>query len=395
MQLLLLDFKLVTLNLDFSTLTRRNLFKSLFLLIGMVKLSLCMIVKNEEEFLPQCLESVKDIVDEIIIVDTGSTDNTVSIANSFGAKVLHHKWDNDFSKARNISLRHATGDWILVLDADECIAKRDLAKIKNLIETSEYVGYYLVQRNYSNEIGLSEWESSKNDPYSESKAAAGWYPNIIARLFKNDKRIFFQGVVHEIVDYSLTKAGKVKKVDIPIHHFGTLKTKVIIDRKKRTYTDLAEKKAEESKSFLSYYQLARCFLHVDFPKAIEELKRSIKLNPRYFEAWHDLGAAYIETKQFDKAEDALLKAVELKPDSSSAHQNLGIVYSEQGNYSEGIKEFIAAIKLNPNDADAYFNLGLAYKRRGHDSSNIAYKAFKKAVELNPEYKKKVKFGKKH
>src|SRR4051812_11925913 len=93
-------------------------------------LSLCMIVKNESQWLRQALTSVKDLVDEIIIVDTGSEDSTVEIAKSFGAKIFSIPWENDFSKARNYSLEQATSDWILVLDADEVIEKTDHLKIK-------------------------------------------------------------------------------------------------------------------------------------------------------------------------------------------------------------------------------------------------------------------------
>ena len=88
---------------------------------GRPSLSACMIVKNEEKFLAQCLNSIKDAVDEIIIVDTGSTDKTVEIAQSFGAKVYHHPWRNSFSEARNHSLSYATCDWILQIDADEAL----------------------------------------------------------------------------------------------------------------------------------------------------------------------------------------------------------------------------------------------------------------------------------
>ena len=81
-----------------------------------VKLSLCMIARNEEQFLTDCLNSVKNLVDEIILVDTGSTDKTVEIAKSFRAKIYFQEWEDDFSKPRNTSLRKATGDWILVLE---------------------------------------------------------------------------------------------------------------------------------------------------------------------------------------------------------------------------------------------------------------------------------------
>ncbi len=85
----------------------------------MPTLSLCMIVKNEEKHLARCLSSVKDVADEIVIVDTGSTDKTIEIAESFSAKIFHFDWVNDFSAARNFALSKCTGDWILYLDADE------------------------------------------------------------------------------------------------------------------------------------------------------------------------------------------------------------------------------------------------------------------------------------
>ena len=95
-------------------------------------LSVCMIVKDEEETLPICLKSIKDIADEIIVVDTGSKDKTVEVAKSFGAKVYFFKWINDFSAARNESLKYATSDWLLVLDADEYLLpelKEEIARV--------------------------------------------------------------------------------------------------------------------------------------------------------------------------------------------------------------------------------------------------------------------------
>src|SRR5271163_4832494 len=96
-------------------------------------LSVCMIVKNEERFLAQCLRSVADVADEIIIVDTGSTDRTIEIATSFGATVIEREWRNDFAWARNQALELATKRWILSLDADEEVtssSKDALAQLK-------------------------------------------------------------------------------------------------------------------------------------------------------------------------------------------------------------------------------------------------------------------------
>ena len=108
-----------------------------------------MIVKNEEGHLGQCLVPVNGILDEIIIVDTGSTDKTKEIAKKFGAKIFDFKWIDDFSAARNSAISHSTKDWILMVDADEVIEKEDLEKIKNLIENpGDFAGFALRQRSY-------------------------------------------------------------------------------------------------------------------------------------------------------------------------------------------------------------------------------------------------------
>lgn len=101
----------------------------------MISLSLCMIVKNEEEVLARCLESIKNIVDEINIVDTGSTDKTVEIAKQYTDRVFHYEWNSDFAAARNESLKYATKDYILYLDADDVILPEDQTKLIELKET--------------------------------------------------------------------------------------------------------------------------------------------------------------------------------------------------------------------------------------------------------------------
>src|SRR3990170_9028860 len=103
-------------------------------------ISACMIVKNEEEFLPNCLNSIKAAVDEIIVVDTGSADDTVNIAKNFGAKVYHHPWNDSFSEARNHCLNYASGDWILQIDADEELEQADIPKLRLVISDNRYNG---------------------------------------------------------------------------------------------------------------------------------------------------------------------------------------------------------------------------------------------------------------
>ena len=99
----------------------------------MISISLCMIVKDEEEVISRCLETVKDIVDEIIIVDTGSEDNTKSLAHQAGAKVFDFTWVDDFAAAKNFAIEQATGDWILFLDADEYFAPETMGLVRDVI----------------------------------------------------------------------------------------------------------------------------------------------------------------------------------------------------------------------------------------------------------------------
>src|SRR5688572_1371573 len=99
-------------------------------------ISLCMIVRNEERLLDQCLSTVKDFVDEIVLVDTGSQDATLKIAEQYDARIYEYPWTGDFSEARNHSIAHATGNWILVLDADERIAARDARQLRPLVESA-------------------------------------------------------------------------------------------------------------------------------------------------------------------------------------------------------------------------------------------------------------------
>ena len=122
-----------------------------------VKLSLCMIAKNEEKYLGRCLASVRGVVDEIILVDTGSTDRTAEIAQSFGARVGHHAWQDDFSEARNASLELATGDWILALDADEELAPASRERLRPVVEMTEAEGVLICLRSFFPPTALCQY----------------------------------------------------------------------------------------------------------------------------------------------------------------------------------------------------------------------------------------------
>jgi len=140
-----------------------------------MKLSLCTIVKDEEASLPSCLNSVKDVVDEMVVVDTGSTDRTPAIAKELGAKVYRFRQDSNLSPARNFSLERATGDWILVLDADEELSPNIVPQIKEAISQENYILINLIRQ----EIGATQ------SPYS-----------LVSRLFRKHPDIKFDRPYH-------------------------------------------------------------------------------------------------------------------------------------------------------------------------------------------------------
>ena len=169
------------------------------------KLTLCMIAKDEEAFLPSCIERVLDIVDEIVLVDTGSTDKTVEIAESFGAKILHHPWEGDFSKPRNVGLAAATGDWILVLDPDELVMEDSLPLFRQLIESDRACGYHMRFMN--------EHEEGRTQGVT------------MVRLFRKLPGIYYEYEIHEQVAPSLVREAEAMNLalfpsKIEVLHYG-------------------------------------------------------------------------------------------------------------------------------------------------------------------------------
>lgn len=147
-----------------------------------VRLSVCLITKNEEEYLPKCLESVKDIADQIVVVDTGSTDRTIDIAKEYNAIIEKFDWNENFSDPRNKSLELATGDWILVLDADEEVDEETKPVLLRSLKDTENMAYRLPI------IDIGKEDNGAN---------------YVPRLFRNAPGLFFVGRIHEQVFSSI------------------------------------------------------------------------------------------------------------------------------------------------------------------------------------------------
>ncbi|MGQ9569633.1 MAG: glycosyltransferase [Thermodesulfovibrionales bacterium] len=334
-------------------------------------LSLCMIVKNEESYIAQCLLSVAPVVDEMIIVDTGSTDRTKDIAKAFGAKVYDFHWTNNFAEARNYSLDHANGDWILVLDADEVISSRDHRALTELIKKKKMVGYSFTTRNYTVNVNTEGWVPN-DGRYEKEEAADGWFQSRKVRLFPRDPRIMFENHVHELVEPSLRKAGiEIKRCDIPIHHYGRLnKERDIL--KEEIYYELGKTKLQEKGDDIqALSELAVTAGTVGkYEEAIELWQKVISIKPDFVKAYINLGYIYLQIGRFEDALAISKKAVELAPD----HKESLLNYASSEIYSGDIKKAILTLEnlLNkiPEFPPAIGVLAVAYIIEGERDKGI-------------------------
>ena len=365
-------------------------------------LSLCMIVKNEEKLLSGCLENVRSIANEIIIIDTGSKDNTVKIARFFGTKIFFHRWKNNYQLARNEYLKKASCDWILALDADERIGYKDLDRLRKLLLNKGISGYTFPIRNYiDNSNILREWRPS-NGEYPKEEICSGWFPTKVLRLFLNQKGIRYDGclVSPNISESILKLGGRIEECSIPIHHHVHLKYSPFDEIKKKQlhYLELSLRSLKiYPKNANIYFKIGEILFQYkkDYASSAPYLKKAIRLQPEFLRSYWLLSLIYQKQKKYDKAERILKaaldinseqaaqtycllgqlylkqldlpkatvylkKAIRIKPHNPTSRNVLGVAYEIQGKLARAINEYKKAIAINKKHPDAYYNLRHAY-----------------------------------
>ena len=226
--------------------------------------SLSMIVKNEEKHLAGCLESVKGIADEIVIVDTGSTDRTKEIARRFGAKIYDFPWQDDFSLARNEALKYCTGEWIIYLDADERIVEPSPEELLNILRnTDKSIGgfYCLIESEHYQMDGSTE-------------VHRGGYPRIFRNL--GYPKVKFIGRVHEQIAPSIFQNGlSIQFSNIKILHLGYNQGREVLEAKiQRNYRMLIQHVKEEPLNGYAWYQLGQTLAQMSLAT---EAERAIRM----------------------------------------------------------------------------------------------------------------------
>ncbi|MBD2775748.1 tetratricopeptide repeat protein [Iningainema tapete] len=382
-----------------------------------------MIVKNEETTLPKCLGSVKNVVDEMVVLDTGSSDRTVEIAKKYGAIVHHFEWCNDFSAARNEALKYVTGDWVLVLDADETLTQKIVPLIKDAIRRDEYLLVNLVRH----EVGAEQ------SPYS-----------LVSRLFRHHQDISFSRPYHALVDDSVTEIcakepqwqiGYIPGVAI-LHH-GYQKSAIAqLNKYTKAQTAMEEFLAshphdpyvcsklgalyvetgktvqgiellargvaacEDNYDILYelYYHLGIAYSRLQNPKqAIAHYQAAIKL-PIYpilkLGSYNNLGNLLKASGDLQGAKTAYETAVKIDPTFAAAYYNLGMTLKAMNLFTDAVTFYQKAIQFNPKYAEAYQNLGVVLLKIGNLQESLI--AFKKAISLheqhNPEEAKRLRQG---
>lgn len=292
-----------------------------------MKISLCLIVKNEEKVLGRCLESAKDFADEIIIVDTGSDDKTKEIARKYTDKIFDFEWVNDFSSARNFAFSKATQDFQMWLDADDVVPQQSVQKINELKKTLKD-DIDIVTMRY-----VLSFDKDGNALYYSTRE----------RLFNRRKKYEWIDPVHECIPL----IGNLHYTDIEIWHkktdYETTSTRNI---------DIYKALENSGKHFTPrqlYYYARELKDHGEIEKAIIYYEKFLDSEAGWLEdviaCCHTLAVCYKSIGKTEKIRPTLLKSFEYDTPRAEICCELGYYYKEEGKYDQAFKWFDLATRL--------------------------------------------------
>ena len=291
-------------------------------------LSLCMIVKDEGKTLERCLNSVKSFINEIIIVDTGSKDNTVEIAKKFNAKIYKFKWIDDFSAARNFAFSKATSDYIMWLDGDDFINEDDIKKIESLLSNMDSSYDYI----------SAEYILARN---SEGKVSTSLRRN---RIVKRQSAFLWVGNVHEY----LAVYGKGLEGDFSIEHG---KVKEYTDRNLQIFKTM-EKNNKKFTPRDIYYYANELFDNGYYKESINQYNKFIDTKEGWIE---DIKGAYLKIiralnliNEKDKIVDVALESLKIDTPTAEIACSLGEYYFEKENYNQAAFWYRVALDSRPS-----------------------------------------------
>lgn len=323
----------------------------------MIPITVCMIAKNEDNHIEECLKRLRPCKFEIVVVDTGSVDRTMEIARKYTDKVFHFDWCDDFSAARNFSIEQASNDWILVIDCDEYLENVNLAEVEAAISLEENIA----------SVGII----LRNNPYS-IQGVRSIMTEYIGRLF-NRKQCHYEGIIHEQVKTLSGKEPDTFRLPLTFYHEGYVSESDKRMRATRNLEMLLRDLEWKGPNPYIYFQLGQNYISLnDLEKAAHYSKLGLDMDADPQAAFvqsmaETYGYCLIELSQYDKAL-SLLEKYELFDHSADFVYLIGMVYLKTGKYEKALKEFEKATSLTNysrigvNSYRAYYNMGMIYEQ---------------------------------
>ncbi len=349
------------------------------------RISLCMIVRDEERVLDACLRSIVPWVDEVIVVDTGSTDRTVEIAQRHGARVFHFPWCDDFSAARNESLRHATGDWILWMDADDTIPEacgRNLRDLAFLAE--ERMTGFLMQVHIPPAPGEHGFTVVDH-----------------VKLFRNRPELQFEGRIHEQILEAIHRyGGRVERSDLYVVHSGYDYSPEGQQKKRERDLRLLHKDLEERPDHpFVLFNIGMTAFHLeDYDEARPALERCLKLcKPRESivrKVYAMLAGCHLSQGRLEQAQEIVERGLSFFPQDPELLFRAGVIYYHAGDWVRAEQSYIKlltqrhqghidSLDITMMGFKAHHNLALTYVAMGRDTQ--AEEQFRAATADNMRF----------
>lgn len=352
---------------------------------------LSMIVRNESKTLARCLTSVRAVVDRIVIGDTGSTDETISIARSYGAEIIPVPWTGDFASARNVVLQSSRCDWVLVLDADEMLDADGAEKLKQLIQQPGPAAYDIWRWNYVSETNSRSGEQGAlQNPYllAESRPFPAYVKSLNTRLFRRDPEVFFERPVHETVAYRLQALGLLSATaPFVIHHFGQAEdNKADRARKNELYHQIGLQHLQTNPDDArTCFELGLGELeHFKRPEAALSLfTRALEINPRDCNALIFAGVCLVRMQRYAEALDLLSHARQLNANSIVLDESMGDAYLHQQQHMQALASYESAMQRGSISALILAKWGICKLYIGQREQGL--EALRQALQQEPAF----------